>query len=315
MSLTLALDIGGTHMRAAVFLDKENLPIKHSRIRTQGGNESTFDRLIRLIRAITPPNQSINQIGIAVPGLIDPHQGVILTTPNIPEWTGMPIVEMIEDELGVPTVMGNDANLAAMGEWRYGAGQGHHHLLYMTISTGIGGGVIIEDRLLVGSHGLGAEFGHVTILPDGPLCSCGQRGHLEALASGTGIATYVAEQLLAGKASCLKGRPDTKSIAEAANSGDNLAKAAFDRAGYYLGLALANYLTIFNPTIVIMGGGVSQTGDLLLNPVRRSLDSALFSSEYLQDLVITQAALGDDAGLFGALALAQGNKSLIKNPK
>jgi glucokinase len=308
MSLTLALDVGGTHMRAAVFHEHEIVPIKQRRIRTKGVNESAFTRLLRLIQEIIPPNEIIDRVGIAVPGLIDPHQGMIITTPNIPEWSGMPIVSMIEDELGIPTLMGNDANLAALGEWRYGAGQGHQHLLYLTISTGIGGGIIIDDQLLVGSRGLGAELGHVTILPNGPLCSCGQRGHLEALASGTGIATYVAEQLHVGRTSSLEGTPDTKAIALAANHGDSLAQEAFDRAGTYLGLAIANYLTIFNPTIVILGGGVSLTGDLLINPVRKALSSALFSDEYLQDLVITQAALGDDAGLYGALALALSKK-------
>jgi glucokinase len=306
MSLTLALDIGGTHMRAAVFPENLNMPIKHSRIRTKVAGETTFARLIKLIRDITPPNEMIDRLGIAVPGLIDPHNGVILITPNISEWSGMPLVSMIEDELGVPVLMGNDANLATLGEWRYGAGQGHHHLLYFTISTGIGGGVIIDDQLLIGSRGLGAELGHVTILPNGPLCSCGQRGHLEALASGTGIATYVAEQLQAGRTSILDGTPDTKAIAKAANNGDELALEAFNRAGYYLGLAIANYLTVFNPTIVILGGGVSLTGDLLINPIRKTLSAALFSDEYLRDLVITQAALGDDAGLYGALALVRG---------
>ena len=306
MNLTLALDIGGTHMRAAVFLENGNVPISQRRIRTKGDSESAFTRLIRLIREITPPKERIDRLGIAVPGLIDPHNGVILTTPNIPEWSGMPLKSMIQDELGLPTMMGNDANLAALGEWRYGAGLGHHHLIYLTISTGIGGGVIVDDRLLVGSRGLGAELGHVTILPNGPLCSCGQRGHLEALASGTGIATYIAEQLQVGRTSSLHGTPDTKEIARAANHGDSLAQEAFERAGTYLGLAIANYLTIFNPTIVILGGGVSLTGDLLINPIRKTLKAALFSKEYLQDLVITKAALGDDAGLFGALALASG---------
>jgi glucokinase len=307
MSVILALDVGGTHMRAAVFPKNEHVPIKQNRIRTKASGETAFSRLIKLIKEITPPHESIDCLGIAVPGLIDPHKGVILTTPNIPEWSGMPIISMIENELGVPTRMGNDANLAALGEWCYGAGQGHHYLLYLTISTGIGGGVIINDQLLVGSHGLGAELGHVTILPNGPLCSCGQRGHLEALASGRAIAKYVADQLQDGRTSSLEGSPDTKAIAEAAKSGDTLAVEAFSRAGYYLGLAIANYLMIFNPTIVILGGGVSLTGDLLMIPIRTTLTSALFSEEYLQDLLLTQAFLGDDAGLYGALALAREN--------
>ncbi len=196
-----------------------------------------------------------------------------------------------------------------MGEWQYGAGRGHHHLLYLTISTGIGGGVICEDHLLVGSQGLGAELGHVTILPDGPLCSCGQPGHLEALSSGPGIAAYVAEQLTLGRETILSGQPNAKQIADAAREGDALAIEAFDRAGYYLGLMIANYLMIFNPSIVVLGGGVSLSGDLLLDPIRRTVARSVLSRHYVEDLVITQAALGDDAGLYGALALARENSN------
>ena len=240
-----------------------------------------------------------------MPGPIDPATGMLISATNLPEWVGIPIPEHLESEIGVPVFMGNDANLAAMGEWQYGAGQGHHDLIYLTISTGIGGGVICGDRLLVGGKGLGAELGHVTILPDGPLCGCGHRGHLEALSSGPGIAAFVAEQLAQGRESILTGHPDAKRIAEAALNNDSLAREAFERAGYYLGLMIANYLLIFNPSIVILGGGVSMTGELLLEPVRRTVNQSVLSGHYIEDLVITQAALGDDSGLYGALALAR----------
>ena len=126
--------------------------------------------------------------------------------------------QQLEERFGVPVVLGNDANVALLGEWRYGAGRGHHNLLYFTISTGIGGAAIIEDQLLLGAHGLGTEMGHITILPDGPLCGCGQRGHLESLSSGTGIANEVAGQVAAGASSRLAGQtaPNTRQIAEAA---------------------------------------------------------------------------------------------------
>jgi glucokinase len=305
MTITLAFDIGGTQMRAAVFPEDSDTPTLLTRIPTYSKGETSLGRLIDLIRQVTPPGETIGSIGIAVPGPINPVTGAILTAPNLPEWVGVPIPEKIEVEIGVPIFLGNDANLAAMGEWKYGAGRGHHDLIYLTISTGIGGGVISDDRLLVGSKGLGAELGHVTILPDGPLCSCGQRGHLEALSSGPGIADFVTEQLAQGHKTILVGHPDAKHIAEAALKGDALAQEAFERAGYYLGLMIANYLMIFNPSIVILGGGVSMTGDLLLEPVRKTVYQSVLSEHYLQDLVITQAALGDDAGLYGALALAR----------
>lgn len=311
MSITLALDIGGTQMRAAVFPENSDIPSSLTRIPTYSNGETSLTRLVDLIRQVTQSGETLQSIGIAVPGPIDPETGMILTAPNLPEWVGVPIPERLQSEIGVPVFLGNDANLAAMGEWRYGAGRGHHDLLYLTISTGIGGGVISDDRLLVGSKGLGAELGHVTILPEGPICSCGRRGHLEALSSGPGIAAFVAEQLAQGRGSTLSGHPNAKHIAEAAKQGDALAQEAFDHAGYYLGLMIANYLMIFNPSIVVLGGGVSLTGDLLLDPVRKTVKESVLSEHYLEDLVITQAALGDDAGLYGALALAREH---VKDP-
>ncbi len=306
MSVTLAIDVGGTHMRAAVFPQGSETPSSQTRIRTYAGGTTSVDRLIDLIRQVTPPGETIDAVGIAAPGPLDPKRGIVLAAPNLPEWVNIPIPERIKNTIGAPAFLGNDANLAAVGEWRYGAGRGHHHLVYMTVSTGIGGGVICDDHLLVGARGLGAELGHVTILPDGPLCGCGQPGHLEALASGPAIARFVAGQLAAGRASILSGTPDTKTISQAAREGDPLAQEAFQRAGHYLGLMIANYLMIFDPTIVILGGGVSLTGDLLLEPLRKTVRASVLSAHYLENLVITQAALGDDAGLYGALALARG---------
>ncbi len=311
MTVTLALDIGGTQMRAAAFPEDADAPVSQVRIPTYVNGETSLDRLVEVIHKVTPAGETVQSIGIAVPGPIDPASGVILTAPNLPEWVGVPIPKWLQAKIGAPVFLGNDANLAAMGEWQYGAGRGHHHLLYLTISTGIGGGVICEDHLLVGSQGLGAELGHVTILPDGPLCSCGQPGHLEALSSGPGIAAYVAEQLTLGRETILSGQPSAKQIADAAREGDALAIEAFDRAGYYLGLMIANYLMIFNPSIVVLGGGVSLSGDLLLDPIRRTVARSVLSRHYVEDLVITQAALGDDAGLYGALALARENSNKV----
>lgn len=305
MTVTIALDVGGTHMRIAIFPKDETNIINHKRIRTYANGETSNERLISLIEETVPPGEKIDAIGIALPGPIDPQKGVILRAPNLPEWENKPIPQRIEDEIGAPTFMGNDANLAALGEWHYGAGKGHHDLLYLTISTGIGGGVICNDQLLLGAHGLGAELGHVTILPDGPMCSCGHPGHLEALASGPAIAAYFAEQLSKGRDSTLSGKPEAKEISLAAKDGDKLAKEAFQRAGYYLGLGVANYLMVFNPSIVIFGGGVSKAGDLLFDPLEKAIRNSVLSEHYLQDLILTTAELDDNTGLYGALALAR----------
>jgi glucokinase len=207
----------------------------------------------------------------------------------------------------VPAHLDNDANLAGLAEWKFGAGKGHHDLLYLTISTGIGGGVILNDRLLQGHHGLAAEVGHMTIDPNGPLCGCGHRGHVEAFASGPSIVRYVNEQIAAGSKSSLRADASlsAQQVADAAIQGDSLANTAFARAGEYLGIAVANYLAILDPSIVIFGGGVSQVGDLLFKPFEESLHKHILHPRYLEGLVITKAALGDDAGLLGARALAE----------
>jgi glucokinase len=236
---------------------------------------------------------------------------VVLATPNIPEWIDFPITEKLTAHFGVPAYLDNDANLAALGEWKFGAGRGHHNLLYLTISTGIGGGVIINDRLLHGYHGLAAELGHAIVLAGGPVCSCGFKGHLEALAAGPAIVRDVREKLEAGQKSELSGVDELNAqlIAEAARNGDRLARSAYARAGEYLGIGVASFLHTFDPSIVIFGGGVSQSGPLLFDPFEISLQKHVFNPRYLENLVITTAALGDDAGLLGALALAQMKQS------
>ncbi len=304
----IAIDVGGTQLRVAVYPDEKIRPLKQKRIPTQTNDQDPLERLVDLIAELWPESDPVHAIGVAVPGWVNPQMGVIHQCPNIPGWDKLPLVSILEKRFGVPVKLGNDANMAAVGEWRYGAAQGHHNIIYLTISTGIGGGVICDDRLLLGAHGLAAELGHVTILPDGPMCSCGHRGHLEAVASGTAIAHYVAEQIEQGVPSTLSRipKPTGRDVTMAAEQGDPLATSALARAGTFLGLSISNYLHIFNPSIVILGGGVSKSGQFLLEPLRSSLAEHVLSPEYLHGLVITTALLEDDAGLMGALALASG---------
>jgi len=306
MSLTVAVDIGGTHIRVAVYEPDSIKPINHERTRSLATKPGVYDRLEKAVEAIWP-KEEVRAIGIASPGPLDPHTGTILATPNIPEWKNFPVGPKLSQHFGVPVYLDNDANMAGLAEWQYGAGKGHQNLVYLTISTGIGGGVISHGCLLQGFHGMGAELGHVILVPDGPPCGCGGRGHVESFCSGPSIARYVNEQIQAGQKSTLQTQPNPSpvQIAEAARAGDALAISAFERAGRYLGIAVANYLAIFDPSIVIFGGGVSQVGELLFNPFEESLRKYTFHPHYLDDLVITKAALGDDAGLLGALALAR----------
>lgn len=294
-------------MRAALYEPENPKPISHQRIQTHTEEPGVYERMTALIKSIWPKDRKVLAIGIASPGPLDPYTGYILKTPNIKEWQNFPLGPNLSRDFNVPVFVENDANLAALGEWKFGAGRGHHHLLYLTISTGVGGGVIADDHLLQGYHGLATELGHTIVEPDGPLCSCGFAGHLEAFSSGPAIVKYVIRELEVGASSSLHlGEIITaRVVAAAAAKGDELAISAYKRAGDYLGIGVANFLVAFDPSIVVFGGGVSQVGPLLFDPFRGSLKKRVFHPRYLEDLKIEMAALGDDAGLLGALALAQ----------
>jgi len=302
----IVADVGGTHIRAACFPTNSQVPTIVKRITTKG-KEAPHERLINLIDSIIPIDGKVAAITVAAPGPLDPYEGVLFEAPNIPGWTNLPLKKLIQEHFNVPVAIGNDANLAALGEWRYGAGIGHRHLVYITVSTGIGAGVIIDNQLLLGVNGLAAELGHITVVPDGPLCGCGKRGHLEAVTSGPAIARWVEQELRQGvPSSLLMNIPLTaKDVSQAASQGDKLAKDALARAGTYLGITIADILHVFNPSLVIIGGGVSRSGDAFFVPMRVAMSEHVISKKYIEGLTLTTCTLGDEVGLMGALALAQ----------
>jgi glucokinase len=307
MTVIVAVDIGGTHMRAASYSPDKLKPIKQKKIPTQASQAGGLERLLRLIEEVLPVGEAVSAIGLASPGPLDPHTGYLLAPPNNPEWHNFPLAPKVQEHFGAPTFLDNDANLAALAEYRFGAGKGHHDVLFFTVSTGIGGGVIVADRLLQGYHGLAAELGHLIVDPNGPPCSCGFNGHLEAFSSGPAIVKYVLAELEAGAQSSMK-RDESmtaRDVAEAAQKGDALAVKAYQRAGEYLGIGVASCLHAFDPSIVIFGGGVSQVGSLLFDSFHASLKQRVFHPRYLEGLVITRAELGDEMGLLGARALAE----------
>jgi glucokinase len=307
MGTIIAVDIGGTQLRAASYENEQVKPVMQKRVETLANQPGAFERLIKVIEDVWPKNQKVDAIGVASPGPLDPHTGYLLAPPNIRQWYNFALTPKLSEQFGVPAFLDNDANLACLAEWKFGAGKGHHDVLYLTVSTGVGGGVIIDDRLLQGYHGLAAELGHTTVQADGPLCGCGQRGHVESFSSGTGIEHFVADQLRAGRESVL--HPDknnsARAISEAAKQGDALSIEAYAIAGKYLGIGVANFLHAFDPSILIFGGGVSQSGALLFEPFEISLKERVIHPRYLEGLVITKAELADDAGLLGARALAE----------
>jgi len=306
MKKFIAVDVGGTQIRVAIFTKNSTEPILQKKIKTQGENQTPLERLIALLQEVWPKDGDVNSIAIAAPGYLEPEAGIVVSAPNIPGWKNLPLSKTLREHFNVPVYLGNDANLAALGEWKFGSGIGHKNLLYITISTGIGGGIIVENQLVNGAKGMAGEIGHVVSVPDGPMCNCGKRGHFEAVASGTAIARYVKEKLEEGIPSQFpKGSaPSAKEIAAAAKNGDPLSIEAFNTAGFYLGRTIADFLHTLNPSILILGGGVSLSGDLILKPMIASLEKHVISQEYISNLEIVTASLGDDAGLLGALALS-----------
>jgi len=307
MESTIAIDIGASRMRAASYTFNSTEPILYNQISTRSEGLAIEDRLVNLIDSVWPEDYQVHSIAAACPGPMDPINGIIISPPNIPEWRYFPLHEFLTNKYALPVALNNDANLAALGEWSFGAGKGFSDLIYLTISTGIGGGIILNNRLFMGASGFAGEIGHITLLYNGPVCSCGQTGHLEAISSGPSIVRWVKSKL---EDESLKehfpdGELTARHISDAAEEGNQLAIAAYERAGKYIGLAIANLLHIFDIPIFIIGGGVSKAGDLLFSPIRQSVEESVISDIYLEGLKILPAALGDDSGIKGALVLSR----------
>jgi glucokinase len=275
----LALDIGGTKLAAGVVtgdgrvLSRAVIP-SHA----EDGPWSMIDRHVDLGRQVVDeagvPWSQLTGIGIACGGPLDPAGGIILSPPNLPGWDRIPLTDAMTERLGLPAIVENDATAGALAEWWYGAGRSRdvNDLVYLTISTGIGGGLVLDGRLYRGVAGNAGELGHLTVIYDGRQCGCGRRGCLEAYASGTNIAARAGEAIAAGGTSDLTALPriTAKDVAEHAASGDVLAGRIWDETTAMLGSAVANILDAFNPALVVLGGGVTRAGDQLLIPVREA---------------------------------------------
>jgi len=253
-------------------------------------------------------DQSVKAIGIGCGGPLDSKKGRVLSPPNLPGWDNVLIVEDIKSIFKVPVYLENDANAAALGEFHFGVGRNVNNMVYLTLSTGIGGGIIINNRLVHGVRDSGGEVGHQTILPDGPFCNCGNRGCLEAISSGTGIAKTFKERLLSGRDSIVRSwikdvsEIDAKMIADAAKWGDTLAKEVWDEAIYYLGIGIANIITILSPEMVVLGGSLTKYGESLFLRVREIVKERV-KLVPVDEVQIVEAELGDNVGILGAVAV------------
>jgi glucokinase len=244
---------------------------------------------------------------------LDTKTGIVYSPPNLPGWDALPLKAIIEAEFHIPTIIENDANAGALAEWRFGGGRGYNYVLYMTMSTGIGGGIVVNGQVYHGANDSAGEVGHQILLPNGPICGCGKRGCLEALCSGPAIArraqAAIREQpqtLLLALADGHIERVRSEHVLEAARSGDPLAISIMEETAYYMGWGIANLVNVLNPEIVLIGTIAVAAGDLLLNPIRRTV-AEMAMQRPAEAVQIMPAQLGDSVGDLAAISLVIGN--------
>lgn len=300
MKTVLAIDFGGTRSRAALFDgDLRMLRRAETLSEVEEGADAGLDRLIELGKSTLGPETNLAAIGIAAPGPLDTEKGVIISAHTLPGWSDVPLAETVSRAFdGVATVVQNDGNLGALAEYHLGAGQGADPMIYLTISTGLGGGAIINGQLFSGWRSHAIEPGHMRLsLPDG------SHRRLEELASGTALGAWARHRLRTSKVdSTLRDLPlvDGKLVGEAALAGDALALEVVAQAGHWLGVGLVNLLHLFNPAAIVIGGSAVNLGDLLLDPARAIIREHVLHDDFYYEGLIRPAAFAEDLCLIGA---------------
>jgi glucokinase len=310
-----ALDLGGTKILVLIagtagdVLASERVPTE-----ADEGPDAVIDRMVEALRTASREAGSnleeIAAVGVSAPGPIDLEAGIVTSPPNLPGWHNVPLAAILRERLGRPVVLENDANCAALGEHGFGAGRGYRHMIYITISTGIGGGIIIDNRLYAGASGAAGEVGHIGVQPDGPTCAAGHPGCLEAFAAGSGIAARAAEMIEAGllpRTALLASQApplSAEDVFQAGQQGEAEAAALIERAGHYFGIGLASLINIFNPQAIVIGGGLTNIGEAILGPAMETARERSFAQSF-SDVTIIRSALGDRAAALGAIAIAR----------
>lgn len=315
MALAIGIDVGGTKLLGGV-VDEEGRVITRIRRETprEGGVALTalVAELVNQLQAEV--REDIDAIGLSAAGFVSADRERMLAATNIAGWTGVNLAQELEPLVGSRIIVENDANAACWGEYRFGAGRNARNLIFLILGTGLGGGMIVDGQLFRGAHGTAAEFGHMRINSTGPLCGCGARGCFEQYCAGPALMRHVEEAIAAAPERAfelLKYGDGTfegltgKHVASAAHDGDRIAMTAFKITGEWLGLGLASLVVTLDPDLIILGGGVSEAGEILISPARESLKrNASFSGHSLPQIV--GASLGNDAGLVGVADLARG---------
>ena len=315
----MGVDIGGTKMLAAIF-DADGKMVANMKQPTlaEQGVKAVIERLEGLIEDLIKKNDlepsGLCGIGIACAGGIDTGRGMVATpSPNLPDWLDVPLRDIIQDKFKVKTCIINDASAAALGEHRFGGGRGTKNLVMLTVGTGIGGGIIVEGKVYLGAVGAAGEFGHMTIDAAGPKCGCGNSGCLEMLASGRAVEREAIKRIKEGQDSIIlamsgnnMGNVTAEMVGKAAKKGDKVANEVIRLAAYYLGIGMVNVVNIFNPEMIIIGGGMAELGERLIGTGRRMVIERAFSVS-ARAVQIVPAELGNEAGVYGAAVYASEN--------
>jgi len=309
----IGIDIGGTKIAGGVVTEAGQI-LDRTRVPTPPDDESaTLAALFAAVDELLARHRQVAAIGVGAAGLVEWPGGRARWAPHN-SYRRLELRRLLHQRTGLPTTVDNDANAAAWAESRFGAGAGGGDLVLVTVGTGIGGGLVLGGHLYHGRHGFAGELGHLIVAPDGDRCACGNRGCLEAMASGSTLGRLGREAAagdLGGRLAALAGAPGLVTgevVFAAAAEGDKVALALFERVGYWLGVGIASLVTIFDPDLVVVAGGVAATGELLLAPARASFERYVHGRAHRDLPPVVQSGLGDDAGLVGAATLALGRR-------
>ena len=308
-TLALAFDLGGTELRGALVEHGGDVVARVSAPTLAGaGSEAVIGQIITLADTLLKehPQAKVTGIGMCAPGPLDPKAGIVIGPPTLAGWHNVPLIDILSRQFGLPVRLENDANAAALGEWRFGAGRGTGSLVFVTVSTGIGGGVIADGHIYHGRRGLAAEIGHMTITGEGERCFCGNVGCFEAVASGTALGRQATRLTAPADGSLLRrlakdGDVSARHVVEAARTSDAAAHQLIEAEAKWLGIGFTNLLHLYSPDLIVMGGGLSNGFDLLAPGIRATIDQRAMAA--YRDVPVVRAELGDRAGLVGAASL------------
>jgi glucokinase len=312
MGLTIGVDIGGTKIAAGV-VDEEGNILSTFKVPTPTTPEAIVDAIASAVEGARAGHEIVG-VGIGAAGYVNRQRSTVYFAPNLLGWRNGPLRQEVEQRVGLPVVVENDANAAAWGEYKFGAGKGHRNVICITLGTGLGGGIIIGNKLRRGHFGVAAEFGHIKMVPDGLLCGCGSQGCWEQYASGRALVRYAKQRANATpeRAEALlslgDGTPDGiegKHISMAARQGDPVAVDSYRELARWAGAGLADLASLFDPSAFIVGGGLSDEGELVLDPIRKSYKRWLVGGNWRPVAEVRAAELGNKAGLVGAADLAR----------